>query len=314
MIAYWAEPSPSDADDRPVGLRELDADRGGEPEAEPAAGAEVVAAGPREPQLVAQRERADGASSTTMPSSGRPRASAVHDRGRRDRVASSSPAVGSGSGSRRARAVDSAERGEQRLERELDVGDDRVAHRRARRLVGVARDRDELGALGKQRAGDVRVVGEDRGADDEHEVVAGERLGDRADRRRQDAVEVRVALGEADPPAAGRRDAQTGSRAALGERDGGVPGAGRVDVGPGDEHRVRRAGEPPGERRDARPRRGARAPLTERAIACATRRRRPPRPSRPSGSRRTPGPRGGSAARWIARASACGTSSARGGS
>ena len=48
------------ADDRAVGLGELDADRGGEAEAEAAAGAEVVAAGPREPQLVAQRERAGG--------------------------------------------------------------------------------------------------------------------------------------------------------------------------------------------------------------------------------------------------------------
>ena len=48
------------ADDRAVGLGELDADRGGEAEAEAAAGAEVVAAGPREPQLVAQRQGAGG--------------------------------------------------------------------------------------------------------------------------------------------------------------------------------------------------------------------------------------------------------------
>ena len=48
------------ADDRAVGLGELDADRGGEAEAEPAAGAEVVAAGAREAQLVAQRQGAGG--------------------------------------------------------------------------------------------------------------------------------------------------------------------------------------------------------------------------------------------------------------
>ena len=48
------------ADDRAVGLGELDADRGGEAEAEAAAGAEVVAAGAREAQLVAQRQGAGG--------------------------------------------------------------------------------------------------------------------------------------------------------------------------------------------------------------------------------------------------------------
>ena len=48
------------ADDRAVGLRQLHADRGGEAEAEAAAGAEVVGAGAREAQLVAQRQGARG--------------------------------------------------------------------------------------------------------------------------------------------------------------------------------------------------------------------------------------------------------------
>ncbi len=68
------------------------------------------------------------------------------------------------------------ERIDERAQCERDIGDDRIAHRRTRGLVGVARDRDQLGARGEEVAGDVRVVGEDRRARDEHEVVAGERL------------------------------------------------------------------------------------------------------------------------------------------
>ena len=200
------------------------------------------------------------------------------------------PALGSGAG-----REDSGTCLEQRLEREPDVGDDRVAHRRARGLVGVAGDRDQRRALGQQRAGDVRVVGEDRGAGDEDQVVALERLADRADRRRQHAAEVRVALGEAEPAAAGRRARPDRQALALGERDRGVPAAAGVDVGAGDEHRVG------GARRAARRARAtASGSATARPVTCARDRvgarrpRRPRRPSRPSGSRRTPGPCGGS--------------------
>src|SRR5438046_779464 len=49
-----------DADHRPVGLGELHPERGGQAEAQAASRAEVVAAGPREPQLVAERQRARG--------------------------------------------------------------------------------------------------------------------------------------------------------------------------------------------------------------------------------------------------------------
>ena len=127
---------------------------------------------------------------------------------------------------------------EQRLQRQLHVGDDRVAHRRPRGLVGVAGDRDQLRPLGQQRAGDVGVVGEDRAAGDEDQVVALEGLADRADRRRQDAAEVGVALGEAEAGAAGRGARPDRQALALGERDGGVPAAAGVDVGAGDEDRV----------------------------------------------------------------------------
>jgi hypothetical protein len=84
----------------------------------------------------------------------------------------------------------------------------------------------------------VGVIGEDRAADDEDQVVALERLADRADRRRQDTAEVGVVLGEAEAGAAGRRAGPDRQALALGERDGGVPAAAGVDVGAGDEDRV----------------------------------------------------------------------------
>ena len=66
-----------------------------------------------------------------------------------------------------------SELGEQGAQRERDISDDRIAHRRPRSLVRVTRDRHELGALGKEVAGDVGVGGEHRGARHEHEIVTG---------------------------------------------------------------------------------------------------------------------------------------------
>ena len=154
---------------------------------------------------------------------------------------------------RRAVAADGlAERGDQSAQRERDVGDDRVAHRRARRLVGIARDRDELGALGEQFAGDVRVVGEDRRAGDEHEVVLGEELPGGADGRRQHALERGMVLGEAEPVAARRRRRPDRQPLMLGELDGDVPAAGGVDVRARDERRPLGGAQPLGERGDLR--------------------------------------------------------------
>ena len=171
------------------------------------------------------------------------------------------PGFGSGAG-----REDSGTAGEQRLQGQLHVGDDRVAHRRPGGLVGVAGDRDQLRPLGQQRAGDVGVVGEDRAADDEDQVVALERLADRADRRRQHAAEVRVALGEAESAAAGRGGRPDRQALALGEGDRRVPAAAGVDVGAGDQHRVGGAVEALGEDAD-RARVGDGAAVTWRAIA-----------------------------------------------
>ena len=140
----------------------------------------------------------------------------------------------------RVRAARLGERLDQRRQGEADVGDDRVAHRRPHRLVGIGGDRDQARALRQQRPGDVRVVGEDRGADDEDQVVALERLADRADRGRQDAAEVRMVLGEAEAHAAGRGRGPDREVLALGEGDGVLPAPGGVDVGAGDEDRVPR--------------------------------------------------------------------------
>ena len=156
-----------------------------------------------------------------------------------DSSGGSAAARGSG-----ARAVGRLDELEERLERQLDVGDDRVAHRRPRGLVGVAGDRDQRRAGRQQRAREVRVVGEDLRADHEDQVVAGERLGQRPDRRRQHAAEVRVVLGEADAPAAGGGRRPHRQLRALGELDRGVPGAALVGVRADDEHRVARRREP----------------------------------------------------------------------
>ena len=143
--------------------------------------------------------------------------------------------------------------------------------------------------------------------------MALERLPDRADRRRQHAAEVGVALGEAEAVAAGRRRGPDRQPLALGEGDAEVPGAAGVDVGAGDEDRVGGRLEGGGEGAD-RLRVGAARPLTLRSIAARA------SPSSTSayqssiGSETKTGPRGGRPARWAPWASASGTSSARGGS
>ncbi len=59
-----------------------------------------------------------------------------------------------------------------------------------------------------------------------------------------------MALREAEAPTARCGSGENGELLALGERDGRVPGTAGVDVGPGDQHRVRRLLEPARERRD----------------------------------------------------------------
>ena len=237
----------------------------------------------------------------------------MHRRGAGDRVLLRARG---GLGQRLARvAVGLADRLEQALEREPDVGDDRVAHRRARRLVGVVGDRDQRGALGQQRARDVRVVREDRGADDEDQVVAGERLGDRADRRRQHAAEVRVALGEADPPAA--RSPGSPTPAGAGARPARPPRPRRRSAsmsGPATSTGLSAALEPPGEVGDRLRVAGARGPLVRRAIAARASASSTSASQSSIGIETNAGPLGGSVARCAARPSASGTSSARGGS
>ena len=201
-------------------------------------------------------------------------------------------------------------------ERERDVADDRVAHRRARGLARIARDRDERRALGQQRTRDVRVVGEHRRADDQHEVVTLERLGQR---RRSPAGRTPrkfgMALGEPEPAAAG------GGRAPIPGRrcfSASATAASQPPLasmsGPGDQHRVARRSRA----RDAscaeRGGVGHRAAADDAARRPARRGPRRPACSQSSiGIETNAGPRGGSEAWWIARASATGTSCARGG-
>ena len=78
--------------------------------------------------------------------------------------------------------------------------------------------------------------------------MALERLRDRADRRGEDPAEVGVTLRKAEAVAAGRGRGPDRQALALGEGDRGLPGAGGVDVGAGDEDRVLRRVEAVGQR------------------------------------------------------------------
>ena len=138
----------------------------------------------------------------------------------------------------------------ERLQREPRVGDDRLAHRRARRLVGVAGDLDERAALGQQRPRDVGVVREHRAPDHEHQVVVGEHLADRPDGRRQRATEARMSLREADPPSPGGRGGPHRQPLALRQGDRRIPCAGRVDIRAHHEGGVRSGVQALGERPD----------------------------------------------------------------
>ena len=171
----------------------------------------------------------EGDSSTTIPSSGKASASVAWTV---EGLRGSDSARGLGGAERLGGARDRTPRTSATRASSVsrDVGDDRVAHRRPRRLVRVVGDLHERGALGEQGARDVGVVGEDRAADDEHQVVARERLAERPDRRRQRAAEVRMALREADPPSARGGGGPHGQALALGQGDRRVPGAAGVDV------------------------------------------------------------------------------------
>ena len=132
---------------------------------------------------------------------------------------------------------------DQRPQREPDVADDRLPDRRPRGVDRIRRDRDQRRPLGQQRPRQVRVVGEHRRADDEHQIVAIERLRQRPDRRRQHPRELRVVLREPEPRAAGRRRRPNRQPLLDGQFDGRVPRAGRVDLRSGDEHRGTGVGE-----------------------------------------------------------------------
>ena len=208
----------------------------------------------------------------------------------------------------------------QRRQRECHVcHHGQVSHRRARGLFGVARDRHQARALRQQGTGDVGVVGEHRRAHREHLVVWRERFAQRLHRRGEDALEERVVLREAQPPAAGRRGRVHRQAGALGERHRRVPPARRVDVRARHQRRVGRSHQAP--RRGPRERSAAvgeaRAPpLTVRVVWW----RHVVLGARTSayqssiGTDTNTGPRGASAAVCTARASACGTSCAQGGS
>src|SRR4030095_12730840 len=99
-----------------------------------------------------------------------------------------------------------------------------------------------------ERSWDVGVIREHRGADDQDQVPTLEGLGDRADSGRENALEERMTLREAESTAAGSGWGE--DRPPLALRPGGrvLPGAGGVDVGSGDQDRAARRVESLGKR------------------------------------------------------------------
>ena len=172
-----------------------------------------------------------------------------------------------------------------------------------------------LRALGQQRAGDVRVVGEDRAADDEDQVVALEGLPDRADRRRQHAAEVRVVLGEAEAAAArspasprpagagARRGAIAASQPPQASMSGPATRTGLVAASRRSARRADRVGVGDGAAADLARDRLARVGLVDLGVPVVHRQRDEDRALAAAAP-----------ARWAPWASASGTSSARAGS
>ena len=204
-----------------LGLGELHPDRRGQAETEPAAGAEVVAARAREPQAIAHRQGARG----RLQHHDAVFREHVGQRGGGGRGAHRVGLLGRLRGRALGRPLGAGLRDlpYECRERERGVGHQRVAHRRARRLVGIARDRHQRRALRKRGPGDVGVVGEHGRARHEHEVVSGERLAEGAHGRRQQPLEGRVVLREAQPPAAGGGSGPHRHPQALRQGHGGVP-------------------------------------------------------------------------------------------
>src|SRR6266478_5324392 len=74
----------------------------------------------------------------------------------------------------------------------MDVPDDRITYRRAGRLLRIESHGNKFSPLGEIRPRLVFVVAEDGRADDEDQVVAGERRRNPLNRGRQQAPEVGV--------------------------------------------------------------------------------------------------------------------------
>src|SRR5699024_8910308 len=123
----------------------------------------------------------------------------------------------------------------QRQERLHGVGDEGIAEGRAGGGRGVLTDLDELGGLGQVLTRLPLVIAEDRGADDQGEVVGPEDLADRGDAGGQDSAEGGVLGGTRQARQRwGGRDGQVEGR---GQGQRGVPDGFVVALGGEDEHR-----------------------------------------------------------------------------
>jgi hypothetical protein len=181
--------------------------------------------------------------------------------------------------------------------------DDRVAHRRARRLRRVRGQRDELGAGRQVRPLGPGVVAEHRCARDDDQVMCLELLPNVGDRHPQGPLVAGMVGREGDPADLDRQQGRC--RQPLGRRHPSVPSARRVDLGPEDEERAPGRVQALGEGRD-RLGLGSRTSGDLSLVSPATSPPASPRQSW-SGTDTKTGPVGALAARRTARASVAGT-------
>ena len=228
------------ADHPPVGVRELRADRGGQPEAEAAGRREVVAALVGEVHLGPEGGRG-GRRLLDVDSVGR----GVRPQQREQLIRGHVTVDGHGlrevrQGGQRG-AIGVRDGGGEPADGLADAGHHGDAHGGARGLAGVAGELDQPGSVREVPARDVLVVAEDRRTDHQDEVVTGQRVGEVLHAGGQDAAEGGVAGREGAPRC--RRGDPHRRPELVGQDDRVVVRALGVDLRPQHQHRVPRGVE-----------------------------------------------------------------------
>ena len=247
LDAVERRPVADDRHDRAARVGHPHADRGRQAEAEPAhRGAEEPERGPGREQPVqvgAARRRLlddDGLGREPLRQRGH------HVRGPQRLAARRGPAGGTGRLGRRGRRGPGGQALREGGAHGGGAGDDRELHRAVVGVLEVVGDQRDRRAGVDERALLVGVLAEHRGADGQHDVVAGQRLAQPRPAGGQVPGEQRVVLREAG--ARGERLLPDRGAQALGQRDQRGPGGGVVGVGADDQRRRVGAGQQVGQR------------------------------------------------------------------